>query len=45
MKLVRADGHQQYQWALANSHTQTIASILSEHMNDKKLSLSLGQGT
>ena len=30
MKLVRADGHQQQQWALNNAHTQTIARILSE---------------
>jgi hypothetical protein len=34
MKLVRADGHQQQQWALANTHTQTIARILSEHLDD-----------
>jgi hypothetical protein len=34
MELVRADGHQQQQWALANVHTQTIARILSEHLDD-----------
>jgi hypothetical protein len=37
MKLVRADGHQQQQWALANSHVQTVARILSEHMDDNDL--------
>lgn len=34
MKLVRADGHQQQQWALANIYTQTVARILSEHLDD-----------
>src|SRR5207244_2285324 len=34
MELVRADGHQQQQWALANVHTKTIARILSEHLDD-----------
>lgn len=34
MKLIRADGHQQQQWALANIHAQTIARILSEHLED-----------
>ena len=37
MKLIRADGHQQQQWALTNSHTQTVARILSEHMDDSDL--------
>jgi hypothetical protein len=34
MKLIRAEGHQQQQWALVNPHTQTIARILSEHIDD-----------
>lgn len=34
MRLVRADGHQQQQWALANIHTRNIARILSEHIDD-----------
>ena len=34
MKLIRAEGHQQQQWALANPHTQTIARILSEHIDE-----------
>jgi hypothetical protein len=34
MKLVRADGHRPQQWALANAHAQTIARILSEHLDD-----------
>lgn len=34
MKLIRADGHQQQQWALANVYTRKIARILSEHFND-----------
>ncbi len=34
MKLIRADGHQQQQWALANVHAQTIARIISEHLDD-----------
>lgn len=37
MKLVRADGHQQQQWALANDHTRTIARILCEHIGDNAL--------
>ena len=37
MKLVRADGHQRYQWALANLHVQAIACILSEHIDDDDL--------
>lgn len=43
MKLVRADGHRQYQWALTNLHTQTIASILSEHINDTDLLLAIAR--
>ena len=34
MRLIRADGHKQQQWALANEYTQTIARILSEHIDD-----------
>lgn len=34
MKLVRADGHQQQQWALTNVHTCKIAKILCEHFDD-----------
>jgi hypothetical protein len=37
MKLVRADGHQQQQWALSNKQTQTIAQILSEHIDNSTL--------
>lgn len=34
LKLVRADGHQPQQWALTHADTQTIARILTEHLDD-----------
>jgi hypothetical protein len=34
MKLVRADGHRQQQWALNNPSTQAVACILSEYIDD-----------
>jgi hypothetical protein len=37
MKLVRADGHQQQQWSLANPYTQTVVSLLHAYMDDTDL--------
>lgn len=43
MKLVRADGHQQQQWALTNQYTRKIARILNEHIEDVVLVRAVAQ--
>ncbi|MEO7022248.1 MAG: hypothetical protein ABI234_19020 [Ktedonobacteraceae bacterium] len=43
MRLIRADGHQQQQWALVHVHTQTIARIFSEHISDFVLIIAIAQ--
>ena len=43
MRVIRADGHRQQQWALGNIYAQTVARILSEHITDSILITAVAQ--